>query len=105
MHNCHAFSYETYANTQLRQCAWLIACPMQASIAVDNTRYLIMHADIAESSGVTDLLLGVWGVVRVYEGYRVVEHGALKLLYSICVRVCTTTLRVRAALSHGARGR
>ncbi len=24
----------------------------------------------------------------MYEGYRVFEHGALKLLYNICVRVC-----------------
>ncbi len=37
---------------------------------------------------VTDLRLGVWGVVRVYVGCRVVEHGALKLLYNIFVRVC-----------------
>ncbi len=50
----------------------------------------------------TDLLLGVWGVVRVYEGYRLVEHGTLKLLYSICVRLC---MRVRTALLHGVRGR
>ncbi len=50
----------------------------------------------------TDLLLGVWGVVRVYEGYRVVKHGALKLLYSIYMR---TGVRVRAALPHGVRGR
>ncbi len=41
----------------------------------------------ASVSGVTDLLLGVRGVVRVYEGCRVVEHGALTLLCSKCVRV------------------
>ncbi len=51
-------------------------------------------------SNVTDLLLGVWGVVRVYEGYRVFEQGALKLLYFMRAGV-----RVRAALPHGARGR
>ncbi len=39
-------------------------------------------------TSVTDLLLGVWGVVRVCEGYRVFEHGALKLLNNMCVRMC-----------------
>ncbi len=55
---------------------------------------------------VTDLLLGVWGVVRVNDGCRVVEHGALKLLFSICVRVCAYAPRshmVRAGDDVGRR--